>query len=189
VDCPVCDKKLRREQYEGVPIHRCDDCYGVFAEERRIRQIKNLRKQSPSDLEREAESEARPDAEGRLRCPKCLAIYMTKEDIELDGEDRPDSFTIDICHECDSIWFDGGELARVQLDFEQSAQAVEAWRLVKLAGQRTPDEETELQERIAEAPAPSNLPFALPKWAIVIGGVLGILAFCLLLYLFNEYVN
>lgn len=188
MDCPVCDRELHRDRYEGVSIFRCDECHGVFAEERRIQQIKILHEHSHSDLEHEAESEAMPDTEGRLRCPKCFR-YMVKANVHLDDDDRNDSFQIDICHDCDSIWFDGGELARLQLEFEHSAQAVEAWRLRKLAGQRTPAEEKHLEEEIAHAPAPRNFPFPLPKWAIIIGGILGILAFCLLLYLFNENVN
>lgn len=189
MDCPVCEnKELRRDRYEGVAIFRCDNCEGVLAEERRVRQIRVSHERSTAALEQEAEREDSPDSENLLHCPKCRACRMVKEEIEVERRDNA-SFAIDICHDCDVVWFDGGELARLQLDFEQSAQAVEAWRLRKLSEQRTPQEEKELAERIAEAAPPSNVSFLLPKWAIVIGGILAILIFCLLLYYFNVVVD
>lgn len=189
MDCPVCEsKELRRDRYEGVSIFRCDNCHGVLAEERRLRQIRVAQQRSTASLEHEAESEASLDTEDKLHCPRCRARRMVKEEVNV--ESRHDaSFTIDICHDCDSVWFDGGELARLQLDFEQSAQAVEAWRLKKLSEQRTPEEEKELEERIAKAPPPSNTSFLLPTRTIIIGVLVAVLVFCLLLFLWNLVVN
>ncbi len=64
---------------------------------------------------------------------------MKKEKIPLSrlgGE----PFFIDVCQKCRMVWFNGGELAKLQLDYEMSDQAIEELDHQLRLAQRTPEE-------------------------------------------------
>ena len=80
---------------------------------------------------------------------------MSKEKIHFDQ--RPDeSFQLDICRKCQMIWFDGGELAKFQLDYESSIKAIDQLERQKLAQSLSGDRKEQLEERIATIPMASN---------------------------------
>jgi len=76
---------------------------------------------------------------------------MRKERVQITKEQ---SFSLDLCRDCNVVWFDGGELARMQIQYEKSAQALEAYAFQQREETRTEEEQKELEQAFAE----------LPKW-------------------------
>ena len=145
MDCPTCSRPLTRTTYENVQVMQCEECFGYLVARRRLKLIKSTREMGPEALHEEVRTEQAPDSRDQLRCPKCLAEVMRKERVRVSDEQ---SFHLDVCRKCDNVWLDGGELARLQIKFEQSAKALDAFahqeRIESLSG----DERTELEERI-----------------------------------------
>lgn len=149
MQCPNCETALQREVYEDVQVMQCPKCHGYLIEQRRLRLIEMSRERTQELLSLESTSQAADDTLQQLRCPKCKVQRMSKQKIRMDDGSH---FFIDVCPECDSVWFDGGELAKLQLDFEASAQAVEAFAFEQRARERTPEEERALDEQINRIP-------------------------------------
>jgi len=147
MDCPKCSRPLNRTTYEDVQVMQCEECFGYLVARKRLMLIKSSREQGPEALRDEAHTEQASDTHERLRCPSCLVEVMNKERVRVTADD---SFHLDVCRKCDRVWLDGGELARLQIKFEQSAKAVEAFahqeKLQNLSG----GEQTELEERIGK---------------------------------------
>ena len=145
MDCPTCSRPLTRTTYENVQVMQCEACFGYLVARRRLTLIKSTRELGPEALHEEARTEQAPDTHDQVRCPKCLAEVMRKERVRVSDEE---AFHLDVCRKCDNVWLDGGELARLQIKFEQSAKALDAFahqeRLESLSG----NERTELEERI-----------------------------------------
>jgi len=120
MDCPTCKKELQPETYESVPLFQCPQCSGYLVKSDRLLLIRGKRGESMDELRQEAESQAAADTSERIHCPRCRATKMTKETLER-GDDE---FSIDRCEKCDLVWLDGGELARLQIEFETSAVAI-----------------------------------------------------------------
>lgn len=145
MDCPKCSRPLNRTTYENVRVMQCDECFGYFVARKRLTLIKSTRELGPEELHNEAHTEQTPDTEEQLRCPNCLVEAMRKERIRVDDDD---SFHLDVCRKCENVWLDGGELARLQIKFEQSAKAIEAFAHQERLQTLSDDEQTELQDRI-----------------------------------------
>jgi Zn-finger nucleic acid-binding protein len=56
----------------------------------------------------------------------------------------------DVCKNCDAIWFDGGELAEIQLAFEANAQTLEVKKMRERIENMSPAEKAEYERRIGE---------------------------------------
>ena len=153
MDCPNCDVSLDRVKYENVQVQQCPQCRGYLIRRNRLRLIKSTRDQSIEDLQAEAEAHQRPDTSEPIRCPRCRVDRMTKERIRV--EDAYD-FTLDFCQKCSNVWLDGGELARLQMTFESSAKAVEAYAYGQREVSRTEAEKREFEQRLAEMPVAGN---------------------------------
>ena len=121
----------------------------------RMAQIQSNRETSSEQLEHHAEKQATADSTGLIRCPRCRVQRMNKEKIQFDQ--RPEeSFQLDVCRKCQMIWFDGGELAKLQLDYESSIKAIDQMERQQLAQSLSEDRKEQLEERIAAMPMASN---------------------------------
>lgn len=145
MDCPKCSRPLSRTTYENVPLLQCEACRGYLVARNRLKLIKSSREQSPETLENEARTERAPDTRERLRCPSCRVETMEKERVRITADD---SFHLDVCRKCRNVWLDGGELARLQIHYEQSAKAVEEFARQERLQDFTEEERTEFQERV-----------------------------------------
>lgn len=116
MNCPVCKEALVRDKYEGSSVYRCPQCDGFLVEPERLEFIVTRHELKTDELEEQLETQSAQDVDEPIRCPRCVARKMQKQMIHRDSED---SFKIDQCEECHIIWLDGGEIARLQLRFEE----------------------------------------------------------------------
>ncbi len=149
MDCPKCGTALERSQYEDVPVFQCGSCAGYLIERLRMKMIKISRERTSEILEQEVSQEQQPDNPKLIRCPRCRVERMRKERIRVEPEGE---FLLDACRKCSHVWFDGGELARFQLDHEQSQQARESAEMQQRVASRTPEQQEALETRIANLP-------------------------------------
>lgn len=132
--------------YEGLPVFRCDHCFGYLVGRQRMEGIRRIRKKSVEELKCETLAEIGEDTQQELRCPRCRG-KMRKELLK-----EPMSFHIDTCGSCRLIWFDGGELARLQLDHEIRPQSKEAAELQRRHREMTPERRAEFEQNLAKLP-------------------------------------
>ncbi|MEE3369688.1 MAG: zf-TFIIB domain-containing protein [Planctomycetota bacterium] len=155
MDCPTCKTALVKDQYEGHPVFHCPECSGYLMKRQRMAQIQSNREMSSEELEGHAEKRATADTTDLIRCPRCHGQRMNKEKVQFDL--RPDeSFQLDICRQCQVIWFDGGELAKLQLDYESSIKAIDQLERQQLAQSLSGERKEQLEQRIAALPMASN---------------------------------
>jgi len=150
MDCPTCERPLNRTTYEQTQVHQCEECSGYLVAQNRLRLIRSSRDQDNEALKAEAGAEQREDTQARLLCPKCRADRMMKERVRV-SEDE--TFHLDVCPKCKHVWLDGGELARLQLKFEQSAKAVEAFARQERLQNLDDGDRKALDKQINELPA------------------------------------
>jgi len=150
VKCPACTAELVRVTYEGLPVLRCEYCFGYLLGQKRMEGIQRTRRRSTDELEQEAVAENRGDSEQKIRCPRCRK-KMRKEFLK-----EPASFHTDTCVNCQLIWFDGGELARLQLRHEIRPQAREAAELERRHREMSPERRAEFERNLAKLPEPES---------------------------------
>lgn len=147
MDCPTCQSKLERKTYESEPLFRCEKCHGYFVELDHFKIIRSKRDHDTSALYQEIAKEATQDSLDVIRCPRCRK-KMKKEQI---GNDQAAiHFLIDNCDDCKSVWFDGGELAKAQVKYEESAQALEEFRRRLALTGRSPEQKATLTKNIKQ---------------------------------------
>jgi Zn-finger nucleic acid-binding protein len=147
MDCPTCRRPLKRTTYENIQVMQCEECFGYLVARTRLKLIKGSREQKPEALASAAQTERAPDTQERIRCPHCRVESMRKERVRV-GEGEGEEFHLDVCRKCDRVWLDGGELARLQMKFEQSAKALEAFARQERLQTFDDEKRTELEERI-----------------------------------------
>lgn len=153
MQCPTCETALQPEVYEEVHVMQCPQCHGYLIDHRRVQLIKMSRERTQELLNLESADQAADDTLQQLRCPKCKVRRMMKVKSRTHNGSQ---FFIDICEDCDSVWFDGGELAKLQLDFEGSAQAIEAFAFERRSRERTPEEKRAFEEQVRQLPLSSS---------------------------------
>ena len=116
MNCPSCAKALASANYEGSPLWHCPGCRGRLVEKKRLKAIREKRGRTTDELTGEAEGEMGAGSAGPVPCPKC-AVPMSKE-----AGPGPVPFETDVCGACGLVWFDGGELALVQLACEAAKE-------------------------------------------------------------------
>jgi len=116
--CPADQNQLVEKQGEGFVYHQCPECDGLWTRFRSLRTV--VQKYNP-------------DAEIALPHPERLTplIHRTGFDTNnvtkcpLDGTDyfehRFGSVLLDICQNCDGIWFDAGELEKVKQELKDQS--------------------------------------------------------------------
>jgi len=145
--CPLCNANLVRTAYESLAVHHCEACFGYLLGRHRVEAVKIRREKSTEELKKEVASEGRPDTSERIRCPYCRR-KMHKEYVK-----KPADFNMDVCPDCDIVWFDGGELARLQLAYENSPKGIDAERSRRRMAEMTLPEWEEFERNLAKLPA------------------------------------
>ena len=149
MNCPTCDVPLERVKYENVSVSQCPQCKGYLVNRNRLILIKTTQDHSPETLQAEVSTQSYPDAQSIIRCPKCRGRNMSKERIPVETDN---DFYLDVCRNCNVVWFDGGELARLQIQYESSTKALEAFAFQQKAQHRTKEQEEEFQQNLAALP-------------------------------------
>ncbi len=145
MDCPNCRRPLNWTTYENVRVMQCEQCSGYLVARNRLKLIKSTREQTPEALRSEADREKAPDTQEQITCPHCRVESMKKERIRITAADF---FFLDVCPKCDRVWLDGGELARLQIKYEESAQAVEEFARQRRLESLSEEQQTEFQQRV-----------------------------------------
>ena len=142
--CPHCkDTALVRAKYANANIRKCHDCKGVLLATSRAEKIKRRVNKDIQQLEKELESATAKDGVDEIRCPACHCP-MDKKRFDKIG------FNVDECRQCGMAWFDAGELAAIQLSFEDRPQTAELNKFRNRLQNMTDQERTEYEQRIAE---------------------------------------
>lgn len=109
----------------------------------RAEKIKRRVNKDVERLEKELESVAVKDGIEEIRCPACRD-KMDKRLVKKLG------IHIDDCNQCDMTWFDPGELATLQLAFEERPQTAELNKFRDRLKNMTDAERMEYEQRIAQ---------------------------------------
>jgi Zn-finger nucleic acid-binding protein len=149
MECPTCGSPLERAEYENATLFQCGQCLGYLIHKRRMVLVKTSRDRTSTALQEEVAAEQRPDNDEQIRCPRCRVTRMRKERVRISDEGE---FHLDTCQKCDHVWFDGGELARWQINHEHGAQGREEDQMRRRAQMRTPEQKAAAAERIAQLP-------------------------------------
>ncbi len=140
--CPVCGSELKRLMYEGFAVFRCMGCHGYLLSDRRVENIKRSNKRAVELLKREVSEESGADTLEEIRCPRCRR-KMQKKFIA-----APASLHVDLCGDCEMSWFDGGELARLQLTHEISPGGRDAAEFRRRHEEMTPQRRAEFERNL-----------------------------------------
>ena len=143
--CPVCaDIDLVRTPYEGVAVDLCPSCHGFLLSTSAMKNIERNPEMAQSILEEEAQVMA--DTAHEVRCPKChISLKKTNAPHGL-------QFKIDVCHSCNIIWLDSGELESIQLAYEASPAGQDNRRRREEMENMSEERQQQLQEGIDKAP-------------------------------------
>ncbi len=153
MNCPTCDVPLDRVKYENVSVSQCPQCKGYLVNRNRVILSKTTQDVSSETLQAEVTTQSHPDAQANIRCPKCRGRTMSKERVPVEKDNE---FFLDVCRDCNVAWFDGGELAKLQIQYESSMKAIEAYAFQQKAQHRTEEEEEEFQQNLAALPTAEN---------------------------------
>lgn len=120
MQCPRCQSTLRQSFYEGVEIHTCPGCGGEFVPGAMLPQILRTRETTFDaevlhDIEHHTPLYGVPADEiaTDVACPGCQ------------GPMRPVNYAgdtaviVDRCDDCDGVWLDAKELAKIQAILEK----------------------------------------------------------------------
>ncbi|MEE8452517.1 MAG: zf-TFIIB domain-containing protein [Thermoguttaceae bacterium] len=160
MNCPSCAAQLVRTTYEGLPVFRCDECSGYLLGRKRVDGIKRSRGKSVEQLKEETLGESQEDTKTLVRCPRCR-MKMKKDLLP-----EPVSLHVDRCGQCDLIWLDGGELARVQLGHEMTPQGRDAAEMQRRHKEMDPERRREFEENLAKLPERESLVLGALKEAL-----------------------
>ena len=147
--CTVCKVKLERQKYEGVTISVCPDCKGALVPRQRMKNIQTRRTKDNQDLVKEY-VEAAEDTLANIDCPECYRT-MWKHKRKLGSQ----YFYMDTCKKCDVFWLDKGEIAKVQIAYQQSVSGMEANQFQERWRNLSDESRAEINQRISELGQPS----------------------------------
>lgn len=142
MQCPSCQEKLVRAKYADANVHECSGCGGMLLPSTRSKKIEKRVNKDIEALFEEVANSSAVDIEHVIRCPACRD-RMKKVSIKTLG------FHVDDCNQCGLSWFDGGELAALQLAFENREQTVELKQMRERIENMTDAEREEYENRIA----------------------------------------
>ncbi len=124
-------------------LFECEKCRGHLVEQFRMNKIQRRINKDLLGLVHEIVAVDSRDAGQDLRCPRC----RNRMDKKLLRGGL--SFHVDECRNCKFVWLDGGELAEIQLDYENNAQTSELNRMRERIATMTRQEREEYEARIA----------------------------------------
>jgi Zn-finger nucleic acid-binding protein len=128
---------------EASVLHRCSECGGNLVASHRLELLERRRDRTIEQLKQEVETYFQKDSYQRLRCPRCRGS-MTKE------FERGRMFYLDSCGGCKLVWLDGGELAMLQLRYQDSDKAKEEAELQRRLAAMTDEQKAEFQANLAK---------------------------------------
>jgi len=113
LDCPQCrHRRLDPIHYDAVEIDACVHCGGLWFDHNELDKV--VRTYDP-DYPRKGpivETLGQRAGETQKQCPRCKASLVTHEFEQ--GRD----LKIDLCHACQGIWLDNGELDHAKIFYE-----------------------------------------------------------------------
>lgn len=142
--CPICADALARSQYEGLVVFKCRQCVGYLVQSRRVDDI--CRRDLKSLEELQLEVKQATDNQTKLRCPRCHRL-MRKE-----RHQGKTPFVVDRCVGCEWVWFDPGELAQLQIKYEETARGQDAARFRERLRQMTPEQQRRFEFFLSALP-------------------------------------
>ncbi len=111
--CPCCNSRLKKDFYHGKVCFKCPECRGVFATLPVIRALCGNRNFANSLW-----MKSRSSYESRLYCPVCRKpMKLVRQEITPENV-----LELDICHYCQEIWFDAGELEAIPLKIDKAPE-------------------------------------------------------------------
>lgn len=140
--CPTCELELLRGDYYGANVHECAGCQGALLVTTRSKWIERRVNKDLPELVRELANTTASDTRHAIRCPKCRAEMKKRPVKQL-------AIAIDDCRQCGMSWFDGGELASLQLLFEKDPQTIELNRMRERLNSMTEEERTEYEANVS----------------------------------------
>jgi Zn-finger nucleic acid-binding protein len=161
-NCPVDGAALRRVKYEFTSIWQCPECLGTFLTSERISKLVRKQETSCEELSEVIAEKDRGDTLDVARCPGCNYRMQKRPAFKDTPKSRRGDvadFSIDVCPGCRSIWLDGGELEKLELDFQQSSFGSEQGRHYRSYSQLSRGERREYIRAIAEAEPDRSRPF------------------------------
>lgn len=152
--CPVCDQPLEPIDYEGFRVMHCTSCHGHLVPVQRYESIKRTPGKSWNELEQEAEGQFGGRPEQTLTCPRCRGSMRSQLTTVGTFE-----LQTDLCRECALVWFDGGELALLQLAYQTTDRFATAqeYRCRMEALEASPERKARFSravDRLPEEPEP-----------------------------------
>lgn len=117
IPCPTCESPAFRRMYEGVPVDQCSRCGGVWLDENELGVIIAARDEKFTIEQRlnTIDLKGKDQPKSRWgRCPKCRKPLQRFQYAGNTG------IFLDRCPSEHGIWFDSGELERVQMTIEES---------------------------------------------------------------------
>ena len=139
--------------YEGFDLLRCEQCHGYLAALNDVEIIKRVARNSQDTLKAEATAGFHGNNTGRIKCPRCH-MSMRKQTVRMPVF----ALEIDVCTPCALAWFDGGELALVQLDHEARIGFADAQELKRRmeALEACPERKAAFEKNLADLPDTPN---------------------------------
>ena len=108
--CPVCNVDMMVVEYSGIELDHCMECHGVWFD---AGELDLLMKTAGMEGALTIPAGEAAVGEKKRKCPICNKS-MKKTHI---GEGEP--VLVDVCSRGDGIWFDGGELGQVVMQYTQ----------------------------------------------------------------------
>lgn len=115
--CPRCDQPLTVRRVEGVEVHVCNHCDGMFLAHGELNKVAEP---IAGDLELstvDLDSFEHDDAFGATTCP-CCDVEMQKVEFNVYSD-----IILDYCQTCRGFWLDGHELDRINDDVKRLNEA------------------------------------------------------------------
>lgn len=108
VNCPLCDKNMKRTVFYGNEVDFCPLCLGMWFEKDEFRKAKDEKEKTLNWLDIDLwdkEEKFRVSKENK-HCPSCnLPLYEVEYG---DSETK-----VDFCSQCESMWLDRGEFKKI----------------------------------------------------------------------------
>lgn len=119
--CPKCSHHpaLREEDVDGVRVHACADCNGVWLNQGELNALVHP---AAGDLEYCSEDRPQTDRLTDHPCPLCPDTNMVQVNfIAYSG------ILMDHCRQCQGLWLDRGELDAITAEVHRLEQVPDSW--------------------------------------------------------------
>ena len=111
--------------------------------------VQGVSQKSKDDLKKEAESQFSGSTTDRLKCPRCRRPMLKQSSnlpvIELHT---------DVCHSCELVWLDGGELALLQLGYQATSKFLDTQEFKRRMEEleASPERKAQFEKNLAALP-------------------------------------